>query len=74
MLEKHLVSTPFEYINNRCMIYVNDFSESKELPCMDSAILFEAKHRNMTEALYMYGWENNDVAIAATGWIWGYPK
>lgn len=56
------------------MIYVNDFSESKELPCMDSAILFEAKHRNMTEALYMYGWENNDVAIAATGWIWGYPK
>ena len=73
IVKKHLAPTPFEYVSNKCMIYVNDFSESKELPYMDSAILFEVRYKDIVGALYMYEWEDNDVAIA-TGRMWGYPK
>ena len=73
IVRKHLAPTPFEYVSNRCMIYVNDFSESEKLPYMDSAILFEVKYKNIIGALYMYEWEDNDIAIA-TGRMWGYPK
>ncbi|MDY2983969.1 MAG: acetoacetate decarboxylase family protein [Synergistes jonesii] len=73
IVKEHLAPTPFEYVSNRCMIYVNDFKESKELPYMDSAIIFEVRYKNITGGLYMYEWEDNDVAIA-TGRMWGYPK
>ncbi|MEG2184727.1 MAG: acetoacetate decarboxylase family protein [Cloacibacillus sp.] len=73
IVKKHLAPTPFEYVSNKCMIYVNDFSESKELPYMDAAILFEIRYKNILGAFYMYEWEDNDVAIA-TGRMWGYPK
>lgn len=73
IVRKHLAPTPFTYVSNICMVYVNDFSESPELPYMDSAILFEVQYKNITGALYMYEWEDNDVAIA-TGRMWGYPK
>lgn len=72
-VRRHLASTPFEYVNNLCMIYVNDFMESPELPYMDSGIIFTVKYKNVYGGCYMYEWEDNDVAIA-TGRYWGYPK
>mgnify|MGYP004668308861 CR=1 FL=1 len=72
-VRRHLASTPFEYVNNLCMIYVNDFTESPELPYMDSGIIFTVKYKDLYGGCYMYEWEDNDVAIA-TGRYWGYPK
>lgn len=72
-VRKHLSVTPFEYVNNLCMIYVNNFLESPELPYMDAGIVFTVKYKDQYGGCYMYEWEDNDVAIA-TGRIWGYPK
>lgn len=72
-VRKHLAPTPFEYVSNLCMIYVNNFLESPELPYMDSGIIFTVKYKDMYGGYYMYEWEDNDVAIA-TGRYWGYPK
>lgn len=72
-IRRHLAPTPFEYVNNLCMIYVNDFTESPELPYMDSGIIFTVKYKDIYGGCYMYEWEDNDVAIA-TGRYWGYPK
>lgn len=72
-LRKHLAPTPFEYVNNLCMIYVNDFTESPELPYMDSGIIFTVKYKDIYGGYYMYEWEDDEVAIA-TGRYWGYPK
>lgn len=73
VVRRHLAPTPFEYVSNLCMIYVNDFLESPELPYMDSGIIFTVKYKGTYGGYYMYEWEDNDVAIA-TGRIWGYPK
>ena len=72
-VRKHLAPTPFEYVSNICMIYVNNFLESPELPYMDSGIVFTVKYKSMYGGYYMYEWEDNDAAIA-TGRYWGYPK
>lgn len=72
-LLEHLKPTPFEYVNDLCMIYVTDFLESPELPYMDAGIIFTVKYKNQYGGYYMYEWEDNDVAIEA-GRYWGYPK
>ncbi|MBC2885446.1 acetoacetate decarboxylase family protein [Ochrobactrum sp. CM-21-5] len=72
-LRRHLSPTPFEYVNNLCMIYVNDFSESSELPYMDAGIIFTVKYKDTFGGYYMYEWEDDDAAIE-TGRYWGYPK
>lgn len=72
-VRKHLEPTPFEYVNNLCMIYVNDFTESPELPYMDSGIIFTVKYKDTYGGYYIYEWEDDDVSIA-TGRYWGYPK
>lgn len=73
VVRKHLEATPFEYVNNLCMIYVNDFTESPELPYMDSGIIFTVKYKDTYGGYYMYEWEDNDTAVEA-GRYWGYPK
>lgn len=73
VVRRHLAPTPFEYVSNLCMIYVNDFTESDELPYMDSGIIFTVKYKDIYGGYYMYEWEDNDKAIA-TGRFWGYPK
>lgn len=72
-LRKHLSVTPFEYVNNLCMIYVNDFLESPELPYMDSGIIVTVKYKGIYGGHFLYEWEDNDKAIEA-GRYWGYPK
>lgn len=72
-LRRHLEPTPFEYVTNLCMIYVNDFTESAELPYMDAGIIFTVKYKGVTGGYYMYEWEDDDTAIE-TGRNWGYPK
>ena len=46
-VRRHLAPTPFEYVSNLCMIYVNNFLESPELPYMDSGIIFTVKYKDM---------------------------
>lgn len=72
-LLEHLKPTPFQYINDLCMIYVTDFLESPELPYMDAGIIFTVQYKSQYGGYYMYEWEDNDVAIE-TGRYWGYPK
>lgn len=72
-LRHHLSATPFEYVNNLCMVYVNDFTESPELPYMDAGIIFTVKYKDTYGGYYMYEWEDDDAAIE-TGRYWGYPK
>lgn len=72
-VRRHLAPTPFEYVNNLCMIYVNDFTESAELPYMDAGIIFTVKYKDTYGGNYMYEWEDDDAAIE-TGRYWGYPK
>lgn len=72
-IRRHLAPTPFEYVNKLCMIYVNDFTESPELPYMDAGVIFTVKYKDTFGGYYMYEWEDDDVAIE-TGRYWGYPK
>ncbi|MGI6853958.1 acetoacetate decarboxylase family protein [Mesorhizobium sp. 1B3] len=72
-LRRHLEPTPFSYVSNLCMIYVNDFTESPQLPYMDAGIIFTVKYKDTIGGHYMYEWEDDDAAIE-TGRYWGYPK
>ncbi|MBV2143101.1 acetoacetate decarboxylase family protein [Falsochrobactrum sp. TDYN1] len=73
VLRRHLSPTPFNFVNNRCMVYVNDFTESPELPYMDAGIIFTVEYKGVFGGYYMYEWEDDDAAIE-TGRYWGYPK
>lgn len=73
-LRRYLAPSPFEYVNNQAMIYVNDFMESPELPYRDSGIVVQVEYQGTRGGHYLFEYENDDEAIAAGRELWGYPK
>lgn len=74
IVKKYLEPTPFEYVHNRCMVYVHDLSTSEKLPYMDAGIVLQVKYKNIIGGHYLFEYEDDDAAIAAGRELFGYPK
>ncbi len=74
VIKKFLEPTPFEYVNNLAMVYVNDFRTSEKLPYMDGGIIIQAKYKDIIGGYYLFEYEDNDAAVATGRELWGYPK
>ncbi|ASN04281.1 acetoacetate decarboxylase family protein [Virgibacillus necropolis] len=66
--------TPFEYVNNKMVISISDFSNTDKISYMDCAMVVPVKYGEKYGGYYIYEYENNDAAIAAGRDLWGYPK
>jgi acetoacetate decarboxylase len=73
-IRRYLAPTPFTSVSNKCLIYVNDFSKSKQLPYMDAGIILQVKYRDLQGGYYIFEYEDNDAAIETGRSLWGYPK
>lgn len=73
-IKRYLTSTPFDYVDDYALIYVNDFRGSEKLPYMDGGIILHSRFENVTGGYYIFEYEDNDAAIAAGRELWGYPK
>jgi acetoacetate decarboxylase len=69
-----LAFTPYEYVSNKVVISITDFSKCNKVPYMDAAIVVPVKYGDIYGGYYIYEYENNDAAIAAGRELWGYPK
>src|SRR5699024_6672401 len=74
IIKKYLEATPFEYVNNKMMVYVNDFTKSEKLPYMDAGIIIQARYKDVVGGYYIFEYEDDDAAIATGRELWGYPK
>ncbi len=73
-IRKYLEPTPFAYVNNLAMVYVNDFTKSEKLPYMDGGIIIQAKYKDIIGGYYLFEYEDDDAAVATGRELWGYPK
>ncbi|MFJ7727709.1 acetoacetate decarboxylase family protein [Neobacillus sp. NPDC097160] len=73
-IKRILSYTPFEYIENKIVLSISDFSKTDKLSYMDCAIVVPVKYGDKYGGYYIYEYENNDAAIAAGRDLWGYPK
>lgn len=73
-LRRILSFTPFEYITNKIIISVSDFSNTDKVSYMDCAFVVPIKYEDKLGGYYFYEYENDDRAIAAGRDLWGYPK
>lgn len=73
-LKRILSYTPFDFVDNKVVISVSDFSNTDKVSYMDCAIVLPIKYKNKYGGYYIYEYENNDAAIAAGRDLWGYPK
>lgn len=74
IIRKYLEPTPFEYVNNLAMVYVNDFRKSEKLPYMDGGIIIQVRYKDIVGGYYLFEYEDDDSAVAAGRELWGYPK
>lgn len=73
-IQQFLEYTPFEYVDNRLLISISDFSNCNKVPFMDCAIVVPVKYQDQYGGYYLFEYEDNDAAIAAGRDLWGYPK
>lgn len=73
-IKNFLKSTPFEFVDDKFVISISDFSNCNKVPFMDSAIVVPVKYKDIYGGYYLYEYENHDSAIAAGRDLWGYPK
>lgn len=73
-IKRILSMTPFEYIDNKIVVSITDFSNTDKLAYMDCAMVVPVKYGDKNGGYYIYEYENNDAAIAAGRDLWGYPK
>ena len=73
-IRRILTYTPFEYVDNKIVISISDFSKTDKLSYMDCAIVVPVKYGDKYGGYYIYEYEDNDAAIAAGRDLWGYPK
>lgn len=73
-IKRILSYTPFEYVTNKIVISITDFSNTDKVSFMDCAFVVPAAYGNQYGGYYIYEYENNDAAIAAGRDLWGYPK
>lgn len=69
-----LAPSRFEYIDDRYMVEISDFSNCDKVPFMDAAIVLPVRYKDIDGGCYLFEFENNDSAIAAGRDLWGYPK
>lgn len=74
IIRKYLEPTPFEYVNNLAMVYVNDFRSSEKLPYMDGGIIVQVQYKDIIGGYYLFEYEDDDAAVATGRELWGYPK
>lgn len=73
-IERILDYTPFDYVDNKIVVSISDFSNTDKIPYMDCAVVVPVKYKNKFGGYYIYEYENQDSAIAAGRDLWGYPK
>ncbi|WP_152654851.1 acetoacetate decarboxylase family protein [Oceanobacillus sp. CFH 90083] len=73
-IEQTLSYTPFDYVDNKIVVSISDFSNTDKLSYMDCAIVVPVQYKGKTGGYYIYEYENQDAAIAAGRDLWGYPK
>jgi len=71
---KYLEGTPFEYVDNTAMFYIQDFTNTDKCSFWDCGIVISAKYKDIYGGYFVYEYENEDYAIAAGRELWGYPK
>ncbi|MDH3691546.1 MAG: acetoacetate decarboxylase family protein [Gammaproteobacteria bacterium] len=69
-----LEPTPFEFVEDRFVVSIVDFSNCDKVPFMDAAIVVPVGYKDILGGNYIFEYENNDAAIAAGRELWGYPK
>lgn len=74
VIRKYLEPTPFDYVDNKFIVSVSDFSNCDKVPFMDCAIVIPVKYKDIYGGYYLFEYENDDSAIAAGRDLWGYPK
>ncbi len=74
IIRKYLEPTPFEYVNNLAMVYVNDATKGDKIPYMDGGVIIQAKYKDIIGGYYLFEYEDDDAAVATGRELWGYPK
>lgn len=74
IIKKYLQNTPFEYVDNIVMFYVQDFTNTDRCSFWDCGIVCTAKYKDIYGGYFLYEYEDQDYAIAAGRELWGYPK
>jgi len=69
-----LAPTPFDYVEDRFVVSVVDFTTCVKCSFYDVAIVVPVRFGAMTGGHYVFEYEDNDAAIAAGRELWGYPK
>jgi acetoacetate decarboxylase len=69
-----LEPTPFDYVEDRFVVSVTDFSNCDKVPYFDAAIVMPVRFGDITGGHYVFEYEDDDRAIAAGRELWGYPK
>lgn len=73
-IRRILSYTPFEFVSDKIVLSITDFSNTDKVSFMDCALVVPVKYGNRNGGYYFYEYENNDAAIAAGRDLWGYPK
>lgn len=74
VIKKYLEPTPFEYVDNIIMIYVQDFTNTDICPFWDCGIVCTARYKDIVGGYFLFEYEDKDYSIAAGRELWGYPK
>jgi acetoacetate decarboxylase len=69
-----LEPTPFDYVEDRFVVAVTDFSNCDKVPYFDAAIVMPVRFGDIVGGHYVFEYEDDDRAIAAGRELWGYPK
>ena len=77
-IKRILSYTPFEYVTNKFVVSVSDFSNVSggivQQPFWDVGVIVPARFRDVTGGFYMYEYEDNTDSVIAGREFSGYPK
>ena len=73
-IRKYLETTPFEYVDDRFIIMISDFTNCEKIPFMGCDIICPVKYRNTLGGYFVYVYENEDYAIATGRELGGTPR
>lgn len=74
VIKKYLANTPFEYVDNTVMVYIQDFTNTDRCGFWDCGVVCTAKYKDVYGGYFLYEYEDVDYSIAAGRELWGYPK
>lgn len=74
IIKKYLEPTPFDYVDNVIMVYIQDFTNTDRCSFWDCGIVVSAKYKDVVGGYFLFEYEDQDYSIAAGRELWGYPK